>query len=304
MQQLHGTLYGIGERAESEVVTIFRVGEPARAQARYATSGFYEGFPITVEITSRANTSRAVRSASMSGFLAALKRRMSAVNLSLLAKTGLATAAVILIAAALLFNIPTAGAVTFEQVYKAIAKVQNVHISNFAPPKSEPIQEMWVSQALNIYAMKTESEYVLFDISGLLQKSKNLDSGVKTISQLTRASVAPIKSIMDHPLLKFMPFANNSEVPENSQWERIYGDQMYPAAGDVQVYELAWVDGNYPNLGTFKKWRFFVNSKTHLPHKIEAYRKLPHDTEYNLISSIMVEYPSVSNIQADVNALF
>ncbi|GAG99828.1 unnamed protein product, partial [marine sediment metagenome] len=49
MQQLHQTIYGIAERAESDVVTIYRVDESAKAEARSESDDLYAGFPIRVE---------------------------------------------------------------------------------------------------------------------------------------------------------------------------------------------------------------------------------------------------------------
>lgn len=299
MQQLHCILYGIAERAESEVITIFRVGEPVRAQARYATSDFYAGFPITVEITSRANTSRAVRSAYMSGFLAALKRRMSAVNLTLLAKTGLATAAFILIAAALLFNIPAAGAVTVEQIYKALEKVKNVHISKFVPGQMEPVEERWVSRALNTYLIKAGGKLYLYELRNGIRKERGVRDNSLTTQALSADDIARVRNqIMG--TLGLLPFEAISEIPSDARWSLATAEAPEARPKDFEVYDLTWIERHYGGTYTFRRCRVLVDAGTSLPHRVETYRKSAMDSDYSLANVIEVEYPHSSEMEAVV----
>ncbi|GAG28141.1 unnamed protein product, partial [marine sediment metagenome] len=111
MQTLHNTVYNVAERAESEVVTIYNIDESAKAEAISESDDLYAGFPIRVERANRGDEVNAGLLASTIDFGAALKQKVSAMNLKPLVKTAVAAAAIILIAAALFFNIPTAKAV-------------------------------------------------------------------------------------------------------------------------------------------------------------------------------------------------
>ncbi len=50
IQELHNILYGIAERLESEIVTIYHIDESDKAQTLGESDDLYAGFPISVEI--------------------------------------------------------------------------------------------------------------------------------------------------------------------------------------------------------------------------------------------------------------
>ena len=225
MQQLHQTIYGIAERAESDVVTIYHIDESAKAEAISESDDIYAGFPIRVERANRGDEVNAGRSASTINFGAALKQKASAMNLKPLIKAAVAVAAVILIAVALFFNIPTAKAVAIDQIYKAIEKVKNVYISKFVPDKTEPIQEKWVSRALNIYMTKTGKQLVLRDIPNGVRKTKQLDTVVTETIPLTAVSIADVEKKITGSL-SLMPFYDISDVPQDAKWSRLTGDDL------------------------------------------------------------------------------
>jgi len=294
MQQLHQTIYGIAERAESDVVTIYHIDESAKAKAISESDDIYAGFPIRVERANRGDEVNAGRSASTIGLGAALKQKVSATNLKRLVKTAVAAAAVILIAVVLFFNIPTAKAVTIERIYKAIEKVKNVYISKFVPDKTEPIQEKWVSSTLNIYMTKTGKQLVSWDIHTGVKKSKHLDTAVIETISLTNDDVADVEKKM-RGSLGLMPFYDISEIPEDAEWSRAVEDEPEAIVDGIEIYDLIW--GKYSGSVAFK-WRFFVDPETNLPQKTEFYEKLPADSEYTLALVMVVEYPSDSEIRS------
>jgi len=97
MQQLHKTVYGIAERAESEVVTIYHVDESAKTKATSESDDIYTGFPIRVERANREDRVNTGASASTTFSGAVLRRKVSTINLKPLVKTAAAAAAIILI---------------------------------------------------------------------------------------------------------------------------------------------------------------------------------------------------------------
>jgi len=297
MQQLHQTIYGIAERAESDVVTIYHIDESAKAEAISESDDIYAGFPIRVERANHGDEVNAGRSASIIDFGAILKRKVSAMNLKPLIKTSIAAAAVILIAVALFFNIPTAKAVTIESIYKAIEKVKNVHISKFAPDKTNPIEERWVSRSLDIYMTKTGKELVLSDIPNGVRKTKHLDSDSVETALLSAEMVTKIEKMISG-FWGLVPFADLSVIPDDVKWSRVTGDGLKGATEGIRVYDLMWIEKAYDGSVVLRKWRVFVDPETNLPQKTEFYRRLPADTEYILESIEVVEYLENSEIQA------
>ncbi len=296
MQTLHETIYYIAERPDSDVVTIYHIDESAKAEARSESDEIYAGFPIRVETANREDEVNTGRSASTIAFGAALKEKVSAMNLKSLAKTAVAAAAIILIAVALFLSTQTAKAVTIDKIYKAFVKVKNVHISKF-DDKKELIQERWVSRALNIYMTKTGKELVLSDIPNGVRKSKQLGTAVTDTKPLTNDEVADVEKKISGSL-GLMPFYDISEVPLDREWSRITDNGLEDVSEGVEVYDLIWTEKKHGGSAVFKKWRFFVDPETNLPQKTEFYEKSPTDSEYTLASVMVVEYLSNSEIKA------
>jgi hypothetical protein len=295
MQELHKTVYGICERPESEVITVYHIDESAKAQATSETEKLYAGFPIRVDVKQREEEVKAEQPVPVVDFAATLKQKISVKRLKPLLKTGAVAAAVIFIAAALLLNIPTARAVTLERIYEAIEKVKNVHITSFIPDKKEPVQEIWVSQTLNIYMTKTEGQLVFWDISNRVRKSKHLDTSLTEATSLTDDIVAGLEKKMSSTL-DLMPFYDISDIPESADWSRVDNENV-EIRSNIEIYDLQWIEKKYGGSAIFKKWRVFVDSETNLPQRIEWYEKLTADSEYTLSLAMEVEYLSDSEIR-------
>ncbi|MDD5326865.1 MAG: hypothetical protein PHY02_03510 [Phycisphaerae bacterium] len=288
MQELHKAIYGICERAESGIITIYHVDESAKAQALKQPDVPYIGFPVRVGVSGLKDAEAESLSPTI-GFGAALKQKVLGTNLKPLLKTGAVAAAVIFIAAALLLNIPTAKAVTLERIYEAIEKIKNVYISSFVPDKTEPTQEKWVSRTLNSYMTKTAERCVFYDITDKTVRIKHLDTDVVDIARLTAEDIAGIENKIIGSL-GLVPFYDISNIPQGADWNRVTDQDSEFAAKGLEVYDLAWTETTYGGSAVLKKWRFFVSIKTNLPQKIEIYQLLPAEAEYVLMSFVTVEY--------------
>jgi len=297
MQQLHKTIYSIVERPNSDIVTVYHIDESAKAEARSESDDIYAGFPIRVETVNREGEVNKGRSASTIALGAALKQKVSVKKLKPLLKIA-AVAAVILIGITLFLSIPTARAVTISQIYKAIEKVKNVHISRLVPDRTEePIQERWVSRTLNIYMIKSGKQLILSDIPNVVRKIKQLDTTVTDTEPLTNDDLMDIEKKM-RGSLGLTPFSDISEVPPDSEWSRVTDGGLEGVSEGIEVYDLTWVEEKQIGFVVFRKWRFFVDLETNLPQKTEFYEKAPVDSEYTLTSIIVVEYLSSSEILA------
>jgi hypothetical protein len=219
------------------------------------------------------------------------------VNTKRLLKTGVAVAAVILLAVALFLNLPTAKAVTIEKIYRAIERAKNVHISSFVPDKKEPTQQEWVSRELNLYVTKTGKYLVLWDIPNGTRKTKYLDANLVETASLSTEMVSEIEKTISGSL-GLLPFANLSVIPDDAEWKKVAGEDLESNAEDIEVYELSWLRQAHDGSIGFRRWRVFVDSRTNLPCKTEFYRKLPSDSQYSLITVKVVEYLSNNEIEA------
>lgn len=298
MQQLHDTVYGISERAESGVVTIYHIDESAKAHAVSESDDLYAGFPISVEIAGREDKVKAEQPVPIIDFITALKQKISSSHLKPLLKPAITVAAVILIGFALLLNTPTAKAITMEQIYKAIEKVKNVYISKSVSDRAEPTQKKWVSRTLNIYMTKTKLQWVLWDIAKGLRTSKDSHTGVIDTVQLTEDEIAGIEQKMSGSLGLTPP-----KIPPGVELCRV-DDQILEVAEGIEIYDLEWTERKYGGSTEFKIWRVFADAKTSLPQRVEWYTRFADDAEFVLETVMVVEYLDESEIRKVKDAGF
>ncbi len=289
MQQLHDIVYGIAEQIESEVVTTYYIDESAKAKTPVESNDLYAGFPIRVEMTNREGKVETEETTATVSFSAALKQKVSVKKLKPLLKTAIPVAAVILIGFALLLNIPTAKAVTIDEIYKAIEKVKNVYIAKFAPDKAGPIQEKWASRALNIYMTKTAEQCVLWDITDGVTKIKHLDTEAVETARLSTENIVNVEGKISGSL-GLTPFYDVKAIPEEAVWSRVNEDDLEAVTQGTEVYDLVWAEKIYEGNSILRKLRFFVDPETILPQRVSFYQKLNTDNEYILKSEKVVEY--------------
>ena len=302
MQQLHKTVYATFNSEDSEVVTIYNIDESRKTQTAGESDDLYTGFPVKVKVLNYKDEARAEELASTINFPAALRRRLSSMNLKPLAKVGFAAAAAILIAVALLLNTPTAKGVTIEQIYKAIDKIRNVYVASFAPEKKEPMQEKWVSHALNVYITKTGKQLVLWDLQNKVKKTRHLDSNSVETTVLSDNIITETGERIASSL-GLMPFGHMSEIPRDAEWHRVTDGSLKVATENNQIYDLTWTEKGYDGSIVFKKWRAFIDPQTSLPQRVEWYQRISPDGEYTLISTTAVRCLVDSEIQTAIEKL-
>jgi hypothetical protein len=292
MQQLHETVYAIADRADSEIVTVYNIAESSKGSVESGSIDLYKGFPISVNVI-EPEKARVVESPFAGSSIAVLRQKLTAIRIRPIIKIGIAVAAALLIGIGLLLSTPSAKAVTIEQIYKAIDKIRNVHVASFVAGRKEPIQEKWMSRALNVYMTKTEEKFVLWDLQNRVKKTKHLGSNLAETTVLSDDIIGETRQRMAGSL-GLMPFYDISDIPADAEWNHISDAGVETYSEETKVYDLTWA--KYGGSVTFK-WRFFVDPVTNLPHKIEIYQKLPAEDEYIFMSSMEVEYLSDSKMQ-------
>jgi hypothetical protein len=295
MQELHRTIYNIAERAESDVVTIYNIGESVKSQSPDVSES-YAGFPLNVEIEDGEDKVDAGQSSTTLDFAAGLKKKASALNVKPFFKAGLAAAVFIAIGLALLFNEPAAKAVTIEQICRAIENARNVYIVTFNPGKTKPTQERWVSRSSNIYMTKTGEELVLLDLTNKVRSVKHFTAGSVETSPLPTETIDETKKMMAG-FLGLVPFSDLSLVPKDAEWNHVTSNESKDDS-DTSIYELIWIERTLAGNKILNKWRVFVDPKTYLPQKTESYTKGVEDSEYTLRSAMVVKYLSYGEIEA------
>jgi hypothetical protein len=291
MQRLHKTVCTMCDRAESDVVTIYRMNESAETQATADAENLYAGFPVQVEVASRQEAAREKALRPRIDFRTLVRQYSSRLNLIPLMKVT-AAAAVVLMGVILLFNAPAARALSFEQVYEAVQEAMNVHIVSFVPGRSEPVEERWVSRSLNVYLAKTADRLVLWEPGNSYKKTRNLDTGSVQTARLPEDISAAVRAEI-RGALGLLPFADIADASTNAKWIPV----GTAGASDSEVYDLEWTKKTYRDAAVHRKCRVFVDPKTNLPQKIQFYAKPHSDRPYTLRSEQIVKYLSEAQVR-------
>jgi len=298
MQELHRAVFDIVEQPESQVATIYHIGESQTTGRLNDSEAIYPGLPIRIETENPIE-----ESIPTTKFSTALRKRIAVSNVKPLIKSGIAAAAVLLIASALFFYSSPAKAVGIAKIYSTIEKIKNVYISSFTPDKTEPVQERWISRDLNIYLTKTGGEFVLWDIKNKEKRIKQSDIGSIEINRPSNDMLADVEKIINNSL-GMMPFDKISDVPPNAEWEQVNNAELKNPVKDTEVFDLMWTGNTYNNSVIFYKWRFFIDLSANIPKRTELYRKLPSEDNYNLTSVNIIEYLNDDEMQMIVNKAF
>ncbi len=289
IQTLHNIVYGIVERTESKVATIYRINEFSEIQESGDSSDVYAGYPISVEIANREDIDNE-RPASPIRSIAAARRKTPILNTSRFLRSGIIAVAGVLIVIALFFRGSVAGAVTIGQVYSAIQNAKNVYISTFFPENTNPVQERWISRTYNIMITKTGNESVLLDLKNNQRTIKNLGNNSIDVTELPQDYVVDVKQSMSG-FLGFIPFYNISDLPDDAEWNHVPDNELeIPVDNTTEVYDLTWIDKTNAAFPVLSKLRFTVDSQTYRPLNIRCYRKLDVDGQYTLNTTVILEY--------------
>jgi hypothetical protein len=295
MQQLHETVYDIAERPDSEVVTCFTLEEHTGQDIE--PTDLYTDWPINVQVLDKSKIEPKTSSATVL-FPRLLKQRVLALNLRRYIKP---VAAAVILVALLLVNAPVAKAVDLGQIYKALENVKNVCLTTFIPEQSKPTRKRWISETLSITMVKTEREWMLWDIKGKSKKSKDLSTGSVTVTELGKSTLAKAEKTMDVPW-GLLPFDDVSKVPPDAKWHQVTNETIETTIADTKVYDLVWAEKGLDGTAIIhKKWRGYINVQTKLPRRIEWWKKQAEEKEYRLVTIIKATYPTAIEIQAAIS---
>ena len=295
IQTLHNIVYGIVERTESKMATIYRFNEFSEIQESGDSNNLYAGYPISVEVANREDIDNE-RPASPIRSIAVARRKTKILNTSRLLRSGIIAVAGVLIAIALFFRGSVAGAVTIGQVYSAIQSAKNIYISTFSPESTNPVQEKWISRTNNIIITKTGGKSIFQDLKNNQITIKNLGNNSVDITELPRDYVADAKHDM-RGFLGIIPFYSISDLPEDAEWNHVPDNELETPINNTEVYDLTWIDKTNSAFPVFLKFQFTVDSQTYRPLIIRYYSKSGVDGQYILNTTRKVEYLDDSAMQ-------
>ena len=303
---LHQVIYTILDRRKSGVTTRFQIVDSKKEKTDYQKSvELYRDWPIDVSVTKSSGASREIVSA---------KERDEAVRITdrkqrqksyawLLQKRiayPAAAAAVILIALSLIFYTAPATAISIDQIRAALVEIDALHISKWGPDRTERIQESWICRSANLYVTKTGNTVVCWDFADKGTRTRDLSAGTIEFKAAPPESLEKARLYMKSAL-GLIPPPGLSDASKNAIWKRITVEVQEAETAATEVYELEWKSIDFDGLEVSRKWHGYIDPETHLPQKIEWYKKTPQDKDYVLDTTCIVEYLSNTEIQAVIN---
>ncbi len=65
----------------------------------------------------------------------------------------------------------------------------------------------------------------------------------------------------------------------------------------ISVYDLTWADRTDADNVVYRRWRYYIETKTNLPRKIKKYSRLDPNDRYVLEETLVIEYPTDDQVR-------
>jgi hypothetical protein len=307
IQVLDETIYGIAERTNSGVATVYstiereaqqRSGEaqPApriAAQAREAQeiagpfAEPYPEYPIHVQVIHGEPERVAAPAWSPAKVKAALNRTTCNPRVRLILKTAVAVAAMIPLAF-LFLNMSTASGTTLVQVFKAFGKAENVHISRFDPPTGRLARELWISRPANLVLSARGQERTLYDLGARKKHVYPASEAPADVIDLSEREYADSRRLIDACLGFTL-----TNVPPGATWTRVDDN----GAEDLETYELTYSEQALSGATAFRKLRITIDPTTKLPREVRGFHRASAQDDWNHLETTRFQYLTEDQIK-------
>ncbi|MCX5647029.1 MAG: zf-HC2 domain-containing protein [Phycisphaerae bacterium] len=300
IQRLDETIYGIAERTNSGVATIYsaleRDAQPARRtdsqadDAEESAGPFAESYPdhpIRVQVrhgepeqaAARALRLGSGRAWSRAKVKAALQRTTCNPQVRFLLKTA-AVAALIPLMFLLFPTTPTTG-ITLAEVVKAFGKAENVHVSKFYADTDRVTQELWISRTADAVLSVEGQNRVLYDLGERKAHAYPAPGASERVMELNEGAYASTRRMIDDCLGLLA-----GDISPHARWTRA---DDHGAEG-IEVYELTYESRSSPSTVLSWKWKVRIDSLTRRPREVQTLRRAPSEKEWRCLRRIEVQY--------------
>jgi hypothetical protein len=279
IQGLDETVYGIAERTNSGVATIYSTVEDAEGLPG-ATTDPYADYPVRVQVI-RGRPQQAVQPSLRARlehawaslhFKTAVKRTSCDPRVRFILKTAVAAAAVIPLAM-LLLTTTTASGVTFAKMFQAFGRADNVYLSQFDTARGKLMQEQLLARRADLMFTATEQECTLDDWRGKKHYSYSALGVPADVTNMSQRQYANGRRFIDACL------GFGLDAVRGAQWTRVSEGQ----GGDADTYELVYPDGT-------RKWTVVVDPSTRLPKELQTLWRASTALEWKCLLRTEVRY--------------
>jgi hypothetical protein len=302
IQSLDETIYGIAERTNSGIATIYSAREhdaqlapQSDSQARAAEevvepfAESYPEYPIHVQVVHGEPEQVAVPAWSPAEVKETLRYATCNPQVRLLLKTAVAAAAVIVLTVLFRSTASSSAGITLAQVFKAFGRAESIRVSTFYPATGQLTQDFWISRTLDFVLVVTRQKSRLYDLAAKKEYARQTPDGTVETTELTDLAYASTHRLMATSL-GFTP----SDVPSNATWTRV-GDK---SAEGLETYDLTYSELIPSGVTAFRKLRIVIDPVTKRPREVQRFRRVSAQDPWHHQETTTVQYPAENEMKA------
>ena len=298
LQTLHCTVYGVLERADSGVTTVYDLEDRAES-VHEGTGGAPPRHPVGAQVRRRGPEWVPGRSGSATTVGTRVRHAVAGLGFRGNATIVLAAAAVLVLGILFFISAPTASGTNVGEILKAIEQAANVHITKLSPHHPEPIQEIWAARRLGKLVTKTGPERILYDVNGGWKTTVTSDPETVTSVRMDPRERENCRMF----LITRAPLVLGN-LPPNAEVRQVASDAPDESAETVDVYEISWKERAPGSLTLYYRWNIFVDPATALPQRIELFEMHSSGSVWERTQTILFEYLSEREMQNAIEAMF
>jgi hypothetical protein len=218
-----------------------------------------------------------------------------------------AVAALIIVISVMFFKSLAPEPTASMRIDTALKKADNVCISNFRADDTEPYEQVWFSQTMEIQLIRTtENNRIRFALTDIPSKVRMLTYSSSDVIQreaVTENVLAELeKSMIQNSGL--VTFLNSNEFTEDLHWQRVIDPTAMAQVPGTKIYDVTLLQEAAPGEAKYRKWRILADAVTYLPQRAEWYAKSEFGREYELEKYAIFSYPAEKEIRLLIQNTF
>jgi hypothetical protein len=298
MQALHRTIYGVAERIDSGVSTVYTATGGVDKSDELVKSP-YSDYPIHVEVAYGEPEPVAPQLGRAARAREVLRRGAANPQFRPVMRVVLAAAAMVPLAMALLINIRPASGVSLSQISGALKRVENLHVITYGEDVAKSTREIWASRASGWVITVKKDEQSLYDNRQRIQKAVYLDNGTTETTELKKGEGISPDQAVDTILGSVM-----EGVPTDLQSDVLTRAPASDTQGDGEAYELT-CEGKKSLRGRSRLYMLrIVLDSAGLPKETQSFQKMVDEEQWEKKGTRKFYYPTQEEMDSKAKELF
>lgn len=285
VQQLHRVVYGVLERPNSGLVTVYRTRSSRRRSEAEAESP-YGDYPVEVQVIRR-EADEPVRAHS---------RIRGWTRLKPVFRTALTAAAVIPVVVLFVMSARSALALTPRRLNEIAVTNPCVHVTVYGEDSESVKQEVWVSSTDGLFISRRGDLSIIFDLTRKRRTVIEHREGRHDVEPLDDTGLAAAKGEME--TLLGVSAANpiwNVELKAVGE-SRLDGVPVNEYESDRENRRSGGASGR-------QKWKFYVDAVTGEPLRVELFGWEPSENRPVLQETRCFKYPAAGAVRRQAETL-